>query len=168
MPLSREPISAFESTWNIEVARGGYLQLPHDFYRNTKSMGLTTTDAMIAIYIMGYETGSFIAASSIADTYGISIGTVRKSFRRLDELSLVHRHYQKGEANRFSYSGLKQSVKAYARLRESTKQDLHIGVSRSIPDLMSNQDTNKEPRRIHNKDLAGKKKYRQRREELGI
>ncbi|MFZ2835813.1 MAG: hypothetical protein WAZ21_00635 [Candidatus Saccharimonadales bacterium] len=168
MPVPREPISSFESTWSIEVAKGGFLQLPHDFYRNTRKLGLSTTDALIAIYIMGYETGSFIAASSVAKTYGVSIGTVRKSFRRLDELNLIHRHFQKGEANRFSYSGLKQRVKEYAKLRESTQQIMRIGVSRSASNPVPNQDTNKEPERTNNKDLDGKEKYRLRREELGL
>lgn len=168
MPISREPVSSFASSWNVEVAKGGYLQLPHDFYRNANRMGLTTTDTLIAIYIMGYETGSFIAASSVADAYGISIGTVRKSFRRLDELSLVHRHYQKGGANRFSYSGLKQRIKDYAKLRESSVRNLTIGVSITSPESRSNLDTNKEPERTKNKELSGLEKLKQKRDQLGL
>lgn len=165
MAVNRETIPSFESAWNVEVARGGYLQLPHDFYRNAHKIGLTTTDTMIAIYIMGYEPGSFIAASSVANSYGISIGTVRKSFRRLDKLSLVHRHFQKGGANRFSYSGLKQAVKGYAKLREADQQNRRIGVFKFESEYTTDLDTNKEVSRIETRDLGGYEKYRREREQ---
>lgn len=164
---SRETESNFASTWNVEVERGGYLQLPHDFYRNASNLGLSTTDTMVAIYIMGYEMGSFIAASSVAEAFGISIGTVRKSFRKLDALNLVHRHFQKGDANRFSYKGLRQQVGEYAKLRESTVKNSPIGVSRKPSNHGRNQYTNKEPKRTNN-GADGLEKLRRMRKEKGI
>ena len=157
----------FKEEWGDAAASLGYVQLPHDFSRNVGKLGITCNEAMILVVIMGYRRGSYISAAQIAGHLGISVGTVRSGFRSLGEKRLLHRQFHTGEANRFTYGGLKMTVGSLAKIRETHTNNIDRGINDFYSQGEQNSYTNKELNKTKNKDsLSGYEKYQIMRQRL--
>lgn len=69
----------------------------------------------------------------------------------------MHRHFQKGSASRFSYSGLKATIKVYAKIRQTQYQNIRIGIYKNESETISDLYTNKEELITNKKDGVGHK-----------
>lgn len=164
---SRNYRNAFNEEWGDDVASAGYVQLPHDFVRNIGNLELSTSEFCVLAVIMGYKRDSYISAAQIADHLGISVGTVRSAFRSLGKKRLLHRHFHTGEANRFSYNGLRVAVRGLAKSRQASAQKMDRGMDDFYVQGGQNLYTNKEPFITKNKDgRSGFEKYQSARRDL--
>jgi hypothetical protein len=159
--------NGFNKEWGDDVASGGYVQLPHDFLRNIGKLEISCNEALILAIVMGYKRDSYISAAQIADHLGISIGPVRNAFRSLGEKKLLHRRFYTGEANRFSYGGLRMAVNALAKSRQASMQKLDRGMDDFYAQDGQNLYTNKELIKTKNKDYqSGYVKFQNRGKDL--
>lgn len=133
----------FEKIWGKTVLSGGFTQLPNDLIRGAKQLKLNTYDLAVLEHIMSVGTG-FASAKTIADAQGISIGTVRKSFKYLKRLGYVRFIYKTGEANRFDLQGLVVAVREVASNRQRAKYEEHRGVVVSDDSPTRETSTNKD------------------------
>lgn len=133
----------FEKIWGKTVLSGGFTQLPNDLIRGAKQLKLNTYDLAVLEHIMSVGTG-FASAKTIADAQGISIGTVRKSFKYLKRLGYVRFIYKTGEANRFDLQGLVVAVREVASNRQRATYEEHRGVVVSDDSLTRETSTNKD------------------------
>lgn len=157
----------FNKEWGDTVASGGYVQLPHDFLRSIGKLEISCNEAMILAIVIGYKRESYISAAQIADHLGISVGTVRNAFRSLSDKKLLHRHFHTGEANRFSYGGLRIAVNGLAKYRQTSMRKIDRGLDDFYDQDGQNLYTNKEPIKTKNKDYqSGYAKFQSLREDL--
>lgn len=133
----------FEKIWGKTVLSGGFTQLPNDLIRGAKQLKLNTYDLAVLEHIMSVGTG-FASAKTIADAQGISIGTVRKSFKYLKRLGYVRFIYKTGEANRFDLQGLVVAVREVASNRQRATYEEHRGVVVSDDSPTRETSTNKD------------------------
>ena len=133
----------FEKIWGKIVLSGGFTQLPNDLIRGAKQLKLNTYDLAVLEHIMSVGIG-FASAKTIADAQGISIGTVRKSFKYLKRLGYVRFIYKTGEANRFDLQGLVVAVREVASNRQRATYEEHRGVVVSDDSPTRETSTNKD------------------------
>lgn len=133
----------FEKIWGKTVLSGGFTQLPNDLIRGVKQLKLNTYDLAVLEHIISVGTG-FASAKTIADAQGISIGTVRKSFKYLKRLGYVRFIYKTGEANRFDLQGLVVAVREVASNRQRATYEEHRGVVVSDDSPTRETSTNKD------------------------
>lgn len=146
--------SKFEQIWGKQVLSSGFTMLPNVLLRSLPALGLSYTEAIVALEIYSVGEG-FVSAKQITEWTGMCMNTVRNAFRRLHEMGYCRRIYVEGEANRFDCRGLISAVQDRAK---NIQRDAHIQ-DRSLPDLIRNptqdSDTNKEPRLKHFKEGPG-------------
>ena len=132
----------FEEKWGSSTLKGGFTQMPNEFIRGLKELGITPHEALVAEYILSVGKG-FAAAKSIAEAQNISVSTVRKCFRRLEKLGYIRRIREIGEANRFDVSGLIESVSKLSLDRQRSRHLSDKGISISNGSLMRKSSSNK-------------------------
>lgn len=125
---NRKGSKGFEANWGKQVLSGGFTQIPNDLIRGKEQLKLTPYDLIVLEYIMSVGSG-FAAAKSIAESLGISINTVRKSFRSLRSKGYVRFIRAEGEANRFDLSGLVTAVAEVASNRQRATYERNKGVT---------------------------------------
>lgn len=153
----------FEKIWGKSVLSGGFTQLPNDLLRGAKQLKLNTYDLAVLEHIMSVGAG-YASAKSIAEAQGISIGTVRKSFKYLRRIGYVRFIYKTGEANRFDLQGLVAAVRHIASDRQRATYEEHRGVVVSDDTPTRESSTNKDSLNT-NKDMKegdGYKLFKQR------
>lgn len=160
---SDKSTQVFEKIWGKTVLSGGFTQLPNDLLRGAKQLKLNTYDLAVLEHIMSVGTG-YASAKSIAEAQGMSIGTVRKSFKYLRRLGYVRFIYKTGEANRFDLQGLVSAVRKVASNRQRATYEEHRGVVVSDDTPTRESSTNKDSLNT-NKDMKegdGYKLFKQR------
>lgn len=137
--------SRFREEWSVEVEHGGYYQLPHDFIRNLRALDLSPIQTLIIIHLLGYGSRQQVPAKKIAKELNISEKSVRIAFQVLSKRRLMHRNFgSHGEANTFTFGGLKRLVGELAKDRQRSTNNLHGGIGSEFPKHKQNLGTNKE------------------------
>ncbi len=156
----------FEEKWGGSTLKGGFTQMPNEFIRGLKELGITPHEALVAEYILSVGKG-FAAAKSIAEAQNISVSTVRKCFRRLEKLGYIRRIREVGEANRFDVNGLIESVSKLSLARQRSRHMRDKGISNSNSSPIHKSSSNKDVK-IHKdyKDEPGYKSFLKQKQRL--
>ena len=164
---SDKSTQVFEKIWGKTVLSGGFTQLPNDLLRGANQLKLSTYDLAVLEHIMSVGTG-YASAKAIADAQGISIGTVRKSFKYLRRIGYVRFIYKTGEANRFDLQGLVAAVRQVASDRQRAAYEEHRGVVVSDDTHTRETSTNKDSINTNEdtKDGDGYKSFLKAKERL--
>lgn len=140
----RDKPKNFTDDWGEAAVEAGFLQLPNDFIRNIGTLDLKPSTALVMIAVMSYGEHRQATARQIGKDLGLAIGTVRGAFRELQSKKVLHRDFQIGEANRFTWGGLKQAVRKYAKNRQTHIRERDRGVYEFDVSGGRNPYTNKE------------------------
>lgn len=159
----KKTIQVFEKNWGKSVLSGGFTQLPNDLIRGMKQLRLNVYDLAVLEYIISVGTG-YASAKIIADSQGIAIGTVRKSFKKFRDLGYVRFILYQGEANRFDLKGLTIAVREVASNRQRDTYEKSMGVVVLDNTPMLETGTNKELLNTNKyiKEGDGYKSFKQR------
>jgi hypothetical protein len=157
----------FEEEWGSYVASGGYVQIPQDLIRNLGELGISGNEFAVIVFIMANKKGQMIPAGTIAGKLGISITTVRNGFRNLDKRKYIHRFFQNGDANKFSYHGLQTQVETLAKRRQGSMQKYSNGMGNIYQGDGRILHTNKEQLKTNNiTGDEGFRRFKRTKEEL--
>jgi hypothetical protein len=164
--LRNKTPSKFVQIWTKEVEKHGYTQVPNIILRNNDYFQLGVNEKLVLLLVLSVGEG-FASASLIAEWSSLSVFTVRKCIRSLDnDKQIIYRIKDQGSANKFSTYRLTAKAIEVAKKLDRDKRMIHSGIGVSESNPIVNNNTNKEAKSIKNKENYGLNFAREQAEKI--